>query len=703
MRTPTPTPTRTRLMIAAYHGRVDDIEKYLKQAGRQDYRHLTALMYAIIAGHTECVRLLAPLEAHIQMPDGWTAFDEARRQNNEELVRILAKYDVGNTGLLDTSERSSHATSVSSQPPQVQQSGSHYLQDEASPSRPLKGPHATPVDRGQRYARYNPLTSEESSDNSLYQQNPMAVTTSPYPKKNGDRMDISPNGRVKWEGRTQAPHAETDMGSANYHDRSETRKGRMDQAKEDLSPHICPEGEKQRNKARIDQFSAGVRPHQELSSSFKSTRTEAEQNPLQANQEINLLKQQLQKANEETKKYREMYETLNWRAREAEKSLAEAMGEVSSLKARLTKTNKGSEVSQGCSAVSGNKLSSQPTATGSLILAAAQGNVEGVRANLHEIGKQGENGWTALMYAARGGYTNCIPLLKREAGIQDNYGWTALMWPAYYGKTDCVRLLLSEAGKQTTKEYNDFPPGTTALMMAAHYNYPKIVELLLPYEQGLKDSKGHTAKWYANNSSYGGDYSQVRTLLKDEGTERIPPPSNPAEMLRFQERINELATENDSLQKDFPFSKNAHEKTKNELSQSNREVSSLKQQLQKANKENDILHKQLEDKERRDKAQINRLTAEIESLKQQLDNAINESKRHAKMCEDLQKASDQKQVFIDQLVKEAASLRQTMVQQNTYLTTFLIEVLKTHGTQEPRNRGPMPAGSLPEPAVKREA
>ncbi|TNJ26395.1 Coiled-coil protein [Giardia muris] len=141
---------------------------------------------------------------------------------------------------------------------------------------------------------------------------------------------------------------------------------------------------------------------------------------------------------------------------------------------------------------------------------------------------------------------------------------------------------------------------------------------------------------------------------------------------------------------------------KNELSQSNREVSFLKQQLQKANKENDILHKQLEDRERRDKAQIDRLTAEIESLKQQLDNAIDESKRHAKMCEDLQKASDQKQVFIDQLVKEAASLRQTMVQQNTYLTTFLIEVLKTHGTQEPRNRGPMPAGSLPEPAVKRE-
>ncbi|TNJ28470.1 Ankyrin repeat protein 1 [Giardia muris] len=88
-------PTRTRLMIAAYHGRVDDIEKYLKQAGRQDYRHLTALMYAIIAGHTECVRLLAPLEAHIQMPDGWTALREAIRQDNDKVVKILLEEGKG--------------------------------------------------------------------------------------------------------------------------------------------------------------------------------------------------------------------------------------------------------------------------------------------------------------------------------------------------------------------------------------------------------------------------------------------------------------------------------------------------------------------------------------------------------------------------------------------------------------------------------
>ncbi|TNJ28274.1 Ankyrin repeat protein 1 [Giardia muris] len=61
-------------------------------------------------------------------------------------------------------------------------------------------------------------------------------------------------------------------------------------------------------------------------------------------------------------------------------------------------------------------------------------------------------------------------------------------------------------------------------MLAAHYNHPDIVELLLPYEQGLTDSKGHNAQWHAKNSTRGGDFTRVNELLENEGTERIPPP-----------------------------------------------------------------------------------------------------------------------------------------------------------------------------------
>ncbi|TNJ27654.1 Ankyrin repeat protein 2 [Giardia muris] len=159
-----------------------------------------------------------------------------------------------------------------------------------------------------------------------------------------------------------------------------------------------------------------------------------------------------------------------------------------------------------------------------LMFATFKGHSDCIPLLKEEIGKRDNHGWTALMKAMWSGHAKCIPLLEKEIGKQNKWGLTALMCATRNGQADSVRLLLSEAGKQTTKEYNDFPPGTTALMMAAHYNYPKIVELLLPYEQGLKDSKGHTAKWYANNSPREGDLTQVRKLLENEGTERVPPP-----------------------------------------------------------------------------------------------------------------------------------------------------------------------------------
>ncbi|TNJ29578.1 Ankyrin repeat protein 1 [Giardia muris] len=199
-----------------------------------------------------------------------------------------------------------------------------------------------------------------------------------------------------------------------------------------------------------------------------------------------------------------------------------------------------------------------------LIRAARNGDLEGVDDNLHEVGKQDEDGRTALMWAAVKGHTNFIPLLEREIGMQDNWGWTALMKAASNDNIDSVRLLFSEAGKQT-KEYNDFPPGTTALMIAAHYNHSEIVRFLLPYEQGMEDSEGHTAEWYAHNSPWGGNFTQIRKLLKKEGTKRLPPSLN-SELLELRECVNELAVENESLKRGLSSLKNAQEEADNEPS-----------------------------------------------------------------------------------------------------------------------------------------
>ncbi|TNJ27210.1 Kinase, NEK [Giardia muris] len=209
-----------------------------------------------------------------------------------------------------------------------------------------------------------------------------------------------------------------------------------------------------------------------------------------------------------------------------------------------------------------------------------------------EVGMQSKDGRTALMLAAMNGHPDCISLLEEEIGIQDNDGWTALMKAALLGHTKCVRLLLSEAGKQTTKTWKIaspngaviYPPGTTALMLAAQHSHPEIVELLLPYEQGIEDSNGYTAKWHANNSSWGGDFTRVRELLENEGSECISPPPKP-KLLRLRGFDGEFTVENDFLEKDLSLSKNVIEEARKELFQVSQEVSSLQKQLTKTSED----------------------------------------------------------------------------------------------------------------------
>ncbi|TNJ29244.1 Kinase, NEK [Giardia muris] len=156
----------------------------------------------------------------------------------------------------------------------------------------------------------------------------------------------------------------------------------------------------------------------------------------------------------------------------------------------------------------------------------------------------------------------------------------------------------------------------TALMLAAHQNHFEVVKLLLPYEQGLTDSKGNTAKWHAGKSS--GDNYQVRRLLENEGTMRLPPPSDPTEILRFLEHVNELITENEPIKKELALANSALDEARKELS----------------------------------------------SLKQQLDKAVEESEKHEKMHDVLQVASNQKWTQIIQLEKENAN-RQARIEELT--------------------------------------
>lgn len=140
--------------------------------------------------------------------------------------------------------------------------------------------------------------------------------------------------------------------------------------------------------------------------------------------------------------------------------------------------------------------------TTSLMRAAEDGDIQRVCELEHEAGRQSFSGVTALMYAAQNGHADCLKvLLPHEYGLQDNEGWTSLMLATWNGHISCVTLLLGEVGHQTGAPYDDTPVGCTALMVAAKYGYADIVQLLLPYEGGLRDQNGNLALWYAQSAA----------------------------------------------------------------------------------------------------------------------------------------------------------------------------------------------------------
>lgn len=188
-----------------------------------------------------------------------------------------------------------------------------------------------------------------------------------------------------------------------------------------------------------------------------------------------------------------------------------------------------------------------------LIEAAKSGDLNGVRKHIAEAKKKGPGGWTALMHAVRANNQSCaeilaaheagfqddtgqtalmlavdqgmsrlIPMLiPKEAGLKNRNGWTALMLATSRGNNEYVKLLLCEAGMQSSKAFNNTPALTSALMIAARWNKAELVNLLKPYEQGLKDEEGHTAFWHAKSKW---NTTVIPLLDNEENVRDVPPP-----------------------------------------------------------------------------------------------------------------------------------------------------------------------------------
>ncbi|GAX78385.1 hypothetical protein CEUSTIGMA_g5827.t1 [Chlamydomonas eustigma] len=94
---------------------------------------------------------------------------------------------------------------------------------------------------------------------------------------------------------------------------------------------------------------------------------------------------------------------------------------------------------------------------------------------------------SALMLAAKGGYTECVALLLAKGAnvkANDSDGYTALTYAAEGGHKECLALLLEKGSyihhKTTTKD-------STALMIAAKGNFKECVALLLEKGADPKD------------------------------------------------------------------------------------------------------------------------------------------------------------------------------------------------------------------------
>ncbi|TNJ30288.1 Kinase, NEK [Giardia muris] len=141
-----------------------------------------------------------------------------------------------------------------------------------------------------------------------------------------------------------------------------------------------------------------------------------------------------------------------------------------------------------------------------LIEAAKNGRDRNVRKYLNEYGgKSDKDGWTALMYAADGGYHECVSLLvEKEVRLQNKDGWTALMFAAVRGDKDVFSLLLSEKGMQSerpvTRGGKFYPPRVSALIVASINDNEHLISHLFFYEHKLMDSDGHDYHWYLLNN-----------------------------------------------------------------------------------------------------------------------------------------------------------------------------------------------------------
>lgn len=121
-------------------------------------------------------------------------------------------------------------------------------------------------------------------------------------------------------------------------------------------------------------------------------------------------------------------------------------------------------------------------------------------------------------------------LIKKGEDVnkKDEYGWTPLFWAAYNNQILIVEHLLNNGAKvnhQSTEFINRMPRGSSALHVAAFYNFSEVAKKLLNHgaDINMTDERGRTALII---SSYYGNLETVRVLMERGADPNIADKSN---------------------------------------------------------------------------------------------------------------------------------------------------------------------------------
>jgi ankyrin repeat protein len=99
-----------------------------------------------------------------------------------------------------------------------------------------------------------------------------------------------------------------------------------------------------------------------------------------------------------------------------------------------------------------------------------------------DVEAQDNANWTPFLYAARGGHTEIVNLLRERGANPDvvehgTVNMTPLLWAAALDNLECVRMLLDHGADVNASTIQ----GYTALMQAAQNGTPRTVKVLLDH------------------------------------------------------------------------------------------------------------------------------------------------------------------------------------------------------------------------------